>query len=103
MTIFGGLFVGVFADRFFNYSIISSLYHIDSLSHDAYKDIYNHGDDRNYPDLYISKDSRQRLESHEISEEQKTPQNVEQQFEIVAKDKQNSIHVSANLAETNEK
>ena len=28
-TIIGGLFVGIFADRFFNYSIISSLYQID--------------------------------------------------------------------------
>ena len=103
LTIFGGMFVSVFADRFFNYSIVSSLYHIDPLSHDAYKDIYDHGDDGNHPDLYISKDSRQRLESHEISEEQKTPQNNEQRFEIVSKDKQNSIHVSTSLAEAGDK
>ena len=65
-TIIGGLFVGIFADRLFNYSIISSLYQIDPSRHNFDK---KNSNDEN-------RENRSNNYSNVIPEEHKAGENV---------------------------
>ena len=65
-TIIGGLFVGIFADRLFNYSIISSLYQIDPSRHNFDK---KNSNDEN-------RENRSNNYSNVIPEERKAGENV---------------------------
>ena len=103
LTIFGSMFVGIFVEIFFNYSIVSSLDHIDLLSYEENKNIAMREKDIDNPDQFLLRDSHQDLDSYELSERQKIFQNKEELDKIAQKASQHSINVSEHQDEANDK
>ena len=68
LTIVGGLFVGIFANRYFNYSIITSLYQIDPSSYTVIKKDSNRVNEIHYVDN----------DSNEIQESSKAQDSMNQ-------------------------